>query len=433
MTTAAWPLERDRDRSEARPTVLDGLAFACGVFILFIYSQAWLGPLINYGDATAAGPLIRVIYFPAYAATLFLVATALPRTVEGFLRSPLLVALLLLTAASWFWSVDPSATIRRFVALGFTTLGGVALAARFRWPTLTEVCAATFAALAVASVVVALVKPEWGRMSDLFPGAWRGLWLEKNNLGGNMTVGFGFCAAAAALVPQRRWMWAAFALLCMGLVAVSTSKTALVVLALMIGCLVFVWLVRRGPAIGVAMAWLAVVGVTLAICIGLFAADAVFDFLGKDATLTGRTEIWDAIVRVMEGHAWTGFGYGAIWDDTDAFAPLAWITHYANFRAGHAHNGWMEIWINIGLLGVVAFGLWFIETWFRTIWTTLATGQGAWIALPFMAAYSIAMLTESITLTWHDMRWVLFCMVAVKLALGADQLDRSARFSSARP
>ena len=184
---------------------------------------------------------------------------------------------------------------------------------------------------------------------------------------------------------------------------------------------------------GVAMAWLAVVGVMLAVSIGIFAADAVFDFLGKDATLTGRTEIWDGITRVMVDHTWTGFGYGAIWDDTDPFAPLAWITHYANFRAGHAHNGWMEIWINVGLLGVIAFGLWFIETWFRTIWTTLAVGQGAWIALPFIAAYSIAMLTESITLTWHDMRWVLFTMVAVKLALGADQFDRSARFSSARP
>ena len=79
------------------------------------------------------------------------------------------------------------------------------------------------------------------------------------------------------------------------------------------------------------------------------------------------------------------------------------------------------------------FGFWFIETWFRTVWTTLAVGQGAWVALPFVSAYSIAMLTESITLTWHDMRWVLFVMVAVKLALGADQPERWARLSSARP
>jgi len=165
----------------------------------------------------------------------------------------------------------------------------------------------------------------------------------------------------------------------------------------------------------------------------MFAADAIFDLLGKDATLTGRTEIWDGINRVMEGHGWTGYGYGAIWDDEDPFAPLAWITHYAGFRANHAHNGWMEIWLNVGLIGVFSFALWFAETWLRTIWTTFAGGPGAWVALPFVAAYSIAMLTESITLTWHDMRWVLFVAVAVKLTLGDDQPARWARLSSARP
>ncbi len=244
---------------------MDATAFGCGVFILLIYSQGWLGPLIGYGDATAAGPIIRVIYFPAYAAGLFLVATSLPRTIEGIVRSPLLVLLLMLTAASWFWSIDPSATIRRFVALAFTTLGGVALAARFRWPTFVEVCAAAFAILAVLSLLVALGVPSWGRMADVFPGAWRGLWIEKNNLGGNMSVGFSFCVAAAVMVRERRWLWSGFAVLCVALIAASTSKTALVTLVLSMGCLVFVWLVRRGPAMGVAMAWTALLGVMLAV------------------------------------------------------------------------------------------------------------------------------------------------------------------------
>lgn len=431
MITAVLP--RSAVRAEARPTALDVLAFLCGVLVVLIYSQGWLGPLMGYGSTTTEGPLIRLIYFPAYAAGLVLVVSALPRTLEGLIRSPLLILLLMLTAASWFWSISPDATVRRFVALGFTSLGGVALAARFRWSTLAEVVATAFAVLAVCSFLVVLLKPQWGLMTTIFPGAWRGLWLEKNNLGGNMTVGFGFCLAAAILAPERRKLWSLFAFLCVVLVGASTSKTALVVLALMLGCFGFVWLVRKGPIYGVSGGWTAVVGLLLIVAIWIFAADAIFDFLGKDATLTGRTEIWDGINRVMQGHAWSGFGYGAIWDDEDPFAPLAWITHYAGFRANHAHNGWMEIWLNVGLAGIIAFGLWFAEVWLRTIWSTFAGGQGAWVALPFIAAYSIAMLTESITLTWHDMRWVLFVAVAVKLALGEDQPARWARLSSARP
>lgn len=433
MTAQVWSPGEIQASAEPRPTALDALAFASGVLLILIYSQGWLGPIMGYGASTTEGPLIRLIYFPAYLAGLVLVGGAPSRTLLGFLKSPLLVVLLALVASSWFWSVDPSATVRRLVALTFTCLGGVALAARFRWSTLAEVVATAFAVLAVLSLLIALLKPEWGLMSRNFPGAWRGLWLEKNNLGGNMTVGFAFCVAAAILAPQRRMMWVGFAALCVALVAASTSKTSLVVLALTIGCMGFIWLVRKGPAAGVAGGWLGLVGVMLIAAIWLFAADAVFDFLGKDATLTGRTEIWEGINRVMVGHEWTGYGYGSVWDDASSFTPLSWITHYAGFRANHAHNGWMEIWLNIGVIGVVAFGFWFIEVWFRTLWTTFAGGDAAWVALPFIAAYSIAMLTESITLTWHDMRWVLFVAVAVKLALGEPQPARWVRFSSAAP
>jgi len=433
VTSQAWTPVRLRPAVEARTTFFDILIFASGVFLILIYSQGWLGAVMGYGSATSEGPLIRLIYFPAYAAGLLLVLSDFPSTLEGAARSPLLLLLLAIVAVSWFWSDDPSSTVRRIVALGFTCLGGLALAARFRWPTLAEVVATAFAILAVASFLMAVFKPAWGTMTQEFPGAWRGLWLEKNNLGGNMTVGFGFCVAAAVLAPQRRRLWIGFAALCLVLVGLSTSKTSLVVLMLMVGCLGFVWLVRRGPAVGVLTAWTAMVGLVLIVAVWLFAADAVFDFLGKDATLTGRTEIWDGINRVMVGHELTGFGYGAIWDDEDPYAPLAWITHYAGFRASHAHNGWMEIWLNIGLIGVITFALWFAETWFRTIWTTFSGGDGAWVALPFVAAYSIAMLTESITLTWHDMRWVLFVAIAVKLALGDPQPERWARLSSARP
>jgi hypothetical protein len=38
--------------------------------------------------------------------------------------------------------------------------------------------------------------------------------------------------------------------------------------------------------------------------------------------------------------------------------------------------------------------------------------------VPFIAVYSLISLTESITLIWNDIRWVLFVAFAVKLAIG---------------
>ncbi|MDO1560335.1 O-antigen ligase [Brevundimonas sp. 2R-24] len=392
-------------------------AFWAGTLMVFIYAQPHLAILSGYGSGAADGALIRAAYPPAYLCALFLAASAPLQTGRAVLVTPLLGALLLLAAMSWVWSVDPSATIRRFVAVAFTTLGALSLAARFRWPRLAEVCATAFAIMAVLSLLAALLMPQWGRMEQLFPGAWRGLWLEKNNLGSNMVVGFGLCAAAAILNPQRRRLWIAFAVLCVVMVLLSTSKTSLVVLILTMAALAVIAVVRRGPVWGVTLTWTAVIGLALTAAVGVYAADLVFEALGKDATLTGRTNIWAGISEVARQRPWTGYGYGAIWDDTNPYAPLARITQVAGFRAGHAHNGWMELWLNLGWGAVILFGLWLAEVWGRSI-ISIYRGDAGWLAVPSVLGYSLTMLTESITLSWHDVRWVLFVAFAAKLALG---------------
>ena len=111
-------------------------------------------------------------------------------------RQPFLVALMLIVALSLFWSVSPDQTQRRVFAVAFTTLGGVVLAAKFSWPALAEVLAVTLAILAVFCLLLGLFVPSLGRMTELFPGAWRGVWQEKNSLGDNMALGVVICASA---------------------------------------------------------------------------------------------------------------------------------------------------------------------------------------------------------------------------------------------
>src|SRR4029077_11218952 len=112
---------------------------------------------------------------------------------------------------SWFWSVAPDQTSRRIFALAFTTLSGAVLAARYSWARLAEALAACFAILAVISLFTGLLVPSIGRMSDTFPGSWRGLWEEKNTFGDNMAMGAAICAAAALLNRSRAWLWWGFA------------------------------------------------------------------------------------------------------------------------------------------------------------------------------------------------------------------------------
>jgi hypothetical protein len=41
--------------------------------------------------------------------------------------------------------------------------------------------------------------------------------------------------------------------------------------------------------------------------------------------------------------------------------------------------------------------------------------KGAYLAFPFLLVYSMLTLTESVTMTYNDLHWVLFVAIAVKL------------------
>ena len=281
---------------------------------------------------------------------------------------------------------------------------------------LAEVLACAFAVLSLATLVLGALVPSIGRMSDLFPGAWRGLWIEKNGLGEMMAFGFLIFAAAGLLNFKRAALWWPFAALDLALLMLSTSKTSLVALMLGMAALGFVLLARRGGAIAVLASYVAVVGLVALGAGVVMAPDAFFTILGKDATLTGRTKIWAAVIRLIGQRPWLGYGYQAVWTDTSGWGPLAWIIKDAGFKPEHAHNSWLEQWLGMGLLGLGAWTLYYLSTLFRAIWAVFSH-KGALLAFPFLIVFTLMTLTESVAVIYNDIRWVIFVALSIRLAL----------------
>ena len=390
--------------------------------MVLIFSQGWQLPLVGKLPSTQTA-ILQAGFLPAYVMAAVLCAGSLWNVTRATLRQPFLILLMATVAASVFWSINPGQTERRVVAVAFTTLAGMALAGRFRWAVLAEIVATAFALLVVASFFTGVFVPRIGVMTELFPGAWRGLWVEKNILGGIMAQGFSIFGAAAMLNPRRGLLWWGFAVLAVVLLLLSQSKTSLV--AMMLGAMAigFIWVVQRGPALGVAALWAAVSGVLVLGAFILFASDVFFQLLGKDATFTGRTKIWGAVMRQIQERPWTGFGYAAVWGDTSGRGPFAWIVKEAGFTPEHAHNSWLEQWLGLGFVGLAAWGMFFLETVTLAIISVFRT-KGAYLAFPFLLIYGLQTMTESIAVVYNDFRWTLFVTFAIKLAFPDRELER---------
>ena len=409
-------------REQARSLEPSLLAMGAAVLMLLIYSGGWQLPLFGEKADESASGILRVAFLPAYALSFFLIMGKPWNLIRASIRQPFLIILMGIVAASITWSIQPDVSIRRGFAVGCTTISGLTLASRFRWTDLARAFAITFCVLIVASYVICIAMPSIGVMTELFPGAWRGLWMEKNSLGGLMALGCCLLCAAALLDPARAKTWLLFAGLAIGLVLMSQSKTSLASLMLGLMALAFVWICQRGPAFSAAATWAGVTGFLLLVMFLLLASDVFFAILGKDATLTGRTQIWTAAMRQIEERPWLGYGYAAVWSDKSGWGPLAWIVHDAKFTPQHAHNSWIEQWIGIGLVGLCAWGLFYMQTMALAL-VAVFRSRGALLAFPFLVVYTLVSFTESIAVVYNDFRWVIFVALAAKLAFSDRTLE----------
>ena len=172
-----------------RLTAVEKLSYVCSVAIVFTFAQGWAAPLTGWASDPSKLSMLKVGFLPAYALTLLLGAMSPVRTVSAVSRTPLIYLLVCLALASSIWSFDGAATLRRVLALFFTTFAGSVLASRWSLRQLNEIIAAQFAILMVLSFIFAALPPHHGIMTELFPGAWRGVWTEKNGLGALMALG----------------------------------------------------------------------------------------------------------------------------------------------------------------------------------------------------------------------------------------------------
>jgi exopolysaccharide production protein ExoQ len=69
--------------------------------------------------------------------------------------------------------------------------------------------------------------------------------------------------------------------------------------------------------------------------------------LGRDVTLTGRTEIWNAVLQ-EKINVFAGEGYYSFWQG-DRATRLSAEYHY---ELNQAHNGYLETYLNSGLIGL---------------------------------------------------------------------------------
>jgi O-antigen ligase len=381
------------------------------IAILLMFTGAivekFLGPAFG-----PESPLLRGVWLPAYAAIIvlaFVEARGIARlTVHEW---PLLLVLLIVFVGIC-WSLDPLLTGRRFLALIISTIFGLYLASRFDAETLVRLVVITLWIVALGSFLLGLVSPEFGRMQEHHTGVWNGMFSEKNRLGQMMALFLSFSAFIVISGRGKISGWTGIFLAFL-LIALSQSMTSLLAACTVLVGAVILRFAMAGPLM-LMLASSAIVAVAIAASLALiFAPDSSLALLGREASFTGRTEIWNDLAPVIRERLWTGYGYGAFWEAENS--PALVLRRLLEWDIPSAHNGWLELMLQGGVLLVLAFALHFCLRMTRALaglWR--ARGIDAW-PFVYLAMFVVFTLSESSILQQNDIVWVLYVAASATL------------------
>jgi len=382
----------------------------CFLVLLLYFTQAqwtpWDEP--EFRSPSALNVVGTAIGLGIYCLALFPLRTRIRCVTSTMWENWLVLSICVLAVSSTLWSSSPELTLRRSLWLGATTLVGFLYGRCQGTEQQSIILARCILAVAVLSLLLAVLLPGFGVEQDVHSGDWKGIFSQKNVLGRIMSLGV-VLSLTGPFAGRRVVCSTGMFLVCSFLLFKSGSRTAIaitIIVALLVACW---YLCRRLPL----YAKLATIALGLALAISAYAlvgTDVLLRLADRDSTLTGRTDIWEAAVTAGESHWLFGYGFSAVW-----LGPYSTIGDHIFDSTAHAHNGFLNLMLELGAIGLFLFLALITKTFLREVRRlTVAPSPVHLWRLAFVIWLILYNCAESTGPAYNDLFWMLAVAISIE-------------------
>ncbi|MSU90644.1 hypothetical protein GE300_13645 [Rhodobacteraceae bacterium 2CG4] len=299
------------------------------------------------------GAALTALVYAGFAARLLLTtAVWMPALLRGW---PMLLYPLVCLASA-FWSPVPQDSAVAAVQLLFTLLMGVYLGAAFGLAGLAGLVLTGLGLTMAASAanLGGLLPPAWS-----WEGGFLGVYTNKNALGQRAAL---LLLTLILFLSQTRGgaraLWGLAAAATLALLVLSRSATSWVMALGAGGALVLLLLRAAGGRALLPLGIVAGTGTAALLAavaiLQLDPAAGILAALGKTATLTGRTEVWQAAAAQIGQRPLLGTGYLGFWTAPEHAREAQLLAALYGDTVASFHNFVLEILVGTGPLGLAA-------------------------------------------------------------------------------
>ena len=389
------------------------------VVTLMFYSGAFIailsGSITSDCDTTALQQdsdtaIVKLIFTLTYAVFLGLLMLRWKRVMSMIGKNLSIIILLGLALLSCLWSEDFSISLNRGIALFGTTLFGLYLGTRYPLQRQLQLLGWAFGLAGILSMVFAVGLPSIGTMCS-HEGAWRGIYSHKNTLGKVMALSTITFLILLNSEGQKILPWLGLSG-SVTLILFSTSKSSLVIAIVLLMLFPIYQSLRLRQDILAPVVLTTIVLIFGSFILLLSNADSILLSLGRDATLTGRTELWERSLEMIKQRFFLGYGYHSFWEGWDS--PGGYVWQAVGWKPPSAHNGLLDLALDLGILGVVIFLAGFMVNLVRSFfWVRLSKDATGLLPLIYLSFLFLANITESTLLERNNIFWVLYVAISL--------------------
>ncbi|MEK6890323.1 MAG: O-antigen ligase family protein [Nanoarchaeota archaeon] len=276
------------------------------------------------------------------------------RAIKITLDNKLLIFLSILIAISFTWSHNPAITIQRIFAFFGTLIFCIYFSLRYDKKEQISLLTYALSAILLVSILIALILPSYG-ISEENNGAWQGAFNQKNALGRMMVLSL--ITFLFYLSERKKLMAKILVIILMlfsiSLVYLSQSKTAILTTGIIAFIIIFTRILQKSNKITSAF-FIILIGIIIilsGITIINYGKD-ILNEIGKETTLTGRTELWSYSLDNIMKHPIIGYGYASFWIK-DKNSPSEKAEYILGWDPPHAHNGFIDLTLELGIIGLI--------------------------------------------------------------------------------
>ncbi|MEH1921465.1 O-antigen ligase family protein [Nostoc sp.] len=390
-------------------TVVTLLIYSGAIFTLILSGGALQQEQVEYDSSS-----IRIIFSLIYAVTFLLLVLRWKKTLYILSKGLWFYPIFILAAVSIIWSAEPSTTLKNSFTLINSSLFGVYFASRYSLKQQFDLLAWVFGIIVILSFFFAIALPQYGIQSDA--GKWRGVFTHKNGLGARMVTSTIVFLILGYQSKRHGWLFWCGVSLSILLLILAGSTASLVNLVILIFAFFAFQVWRWSYSIMIpTLIIMATISQILYFWLSN-GADVVFTALGKDSTLTGRTDLWPLVMDMIWKRPWLGYGYGGFWQGWNGESAYIWLN--AGWLAPHPHNGYLALCLDLGFLGLGVFLLGFWRTYLQALtWMRGSkTALDIW-PLIHMTYIALASLTESALLESNSLNWILYVALSFSVRM----------------